>query len=156
MNANRAADLVLGGWQLGGIVSLQTGLPFTVNSGGGITNAGGADRPNRIGNGNLTRSQQSIDRWFDLAAFTTQAQFTYGNSGRNILDGPGNRNLDLSLAKSFALTEKFRLQFRAESFNATNTANFGFPGANLNAAGVGTITNADEPRRVQFALKLIF
>jgi len=156
MNANRAADLVLGGWQLGGILSLQTGLPFTVNSGGGITNAGGADRPNRIGDGNLPSSRQSIDRWFDLAAFATQAQFTYGNSGRNILDGPGNRNLDLSLAKSFALTEKFRLQFRAEAFNATNTANFGFPGANLNAAGIGTITNAEEPRRVQFALKMIF
>ena len=156
MNTNRVADLALGGWQLAGIVSLQTGLPFTVNSGGGITNAGGADRPNRLGDGNLPKSQQSIDRWFDLGAFTTQAQFTYGNSGRNILDGPGNRNLDLSLAKSFAFTEKVRLQFRAEAFNATNTANFGFPGANINAAGVGTITSADEPRRVQFALKLIF
>jgi hypothetical protein len=156
MNTSRALDLVLGGWQLGGIVSLQTGLPFTVNSGGGITNAGGADRPNRIADGNLPKDKQSIDRWFDLAAFTTQAQYTYGNSGRNILDGPGNRNLDLSLAKSFALTEKLRLQFRAESFNATNTANFGFPGANINAAGVGAITSADEPRRIQFALKLVF
>jgi hypothetical protein len=156
MNANRAADLVFGGWQLGGILTLQTGLPFTVNSGGGITNAGGADRPNRIADGNLPKDRQSIDRWFDLAAFTTQAQFTYGNSGRNILDGPGNRNVDLSLAKSFAVTEKVRVQFRAESFNATNTANFGFPGANINAAGVGTITSAAEPRRVQFALKAVF
>lgn len=156
MNTNRAADLVLGGWQLGGILTLQTGLPFTVNSGGGITNAGGADRPNRIADGNLPKSQQSIDRWFDLAAFTTQAQYTYGNSGRNILDGPGNKNLDLSLAKSFAVTEKVRVQFRAESFNATNTANFGFPAANINAAGVGTITSAAEPRRVQFALKAVF
>jgi len=156
MNTNRAADLVFGGWQLGGILTLQTGLPFTVTSGGGITNAGGADRPNRIADGNLPESQQSIDRWFDLAAFTTQAQYTYGNSGRNILDGPGNRNLDVSLAKSFAITERVRLQFRAESFNATNTANFGFPGANINAAGVGQITTADEPRRIQFGLKLIF
>ncbi|HEU0118939.1 MAG TPA: TonB-dependent receptor [Bryobacteraceae bacterium] len=155
-NTSRFADFVIGGWQLGGILTLQTGLPFTVNSGGGITNAGGADRPNRLADGNLPASQQSIDRWFDLAAFATQAQYTYGNSGRNILDGPGNKNLDLSLAKSFALTEKFRLQFRAESFNATNTANFGFPGANINAAGVGQITTAAEPRRVQFALKLLF
>ena len=156
LNSNRAVDLVLGGWQLGGIVSLQTGLPFTVNSGGGITNAGGADRPNRIADGNLPAGQQSIDRWFDLAAFAVQPQFTYGNSGRNILDGPGNKNLDLSLAKIFNLTEKFRLQFRAESFNATNTANFGFPGSNINNAGVGAITSAAEPRRVQFALKLLF
>ncbi len=156
MNQNRVADLLFGGWQLGGILSLQTGLPFTVNSGGGITNAGGADRPNRIADGKLPDGQRSIDRWFDLAAFVTQPQFTYGNSGRNILDGPGNKNLDLSLAKSFAITERYRLQFRAESFNATNTANFGFPAANINGAGVGTITSADEPRRVQFALKLIF
>ena len=156
MNTNRAADLVFGGWQVAGILSLQTGLPFTVSSGGGITNAGGADRPNRLGSGNLPPGQRSIDRWFDLAAFSTQAQFTYGNSGRNILDGPGNKNLDLSLAKRFSLTEKVKLQFRAEAFNATNTANFGFPTANLNVAGVGAITSADEPRRVQFALKLIF
>ena len=156
LNTNRPLDFALGGWQLAGILSLQTGLPFTVNSGGGITNAGGADRPNRLGNGALPTGQRSIDRWFDLSAFATQAQYTYGNSGRNILDGPGNRNLDLSLAKRFAVTEKVRLQLRAEAFNATNTANFGFPGSNINGAGVGTITSADEPRRVQFALKLIF
>lgn len=156
MSTNRLADLVFGGWQLGGILSLQTGLPFTVNSQGGLTNAGGADRPNRLASGQLPAGQRTIDRWFDLAAFPSQPQFTYGNSGRNILDGPGNRNLDLSLAKSFALTEKFRLQFRAEAFNASNTANFGFPGATINTPGVGAITSADEPRRVQFALKLIF
>jgi hypothetical protein len=156
MNTNRSADLVFGGWQLGGIVTLQTGLPFTVTSAGGLTNAGGADRPNRLADGNLPKSRQSIDRWFDLAAFTPQAQYTYGNAGRNILDGPGNKNLDISLAKFFTLTEKVRLQFRAESFNATNTANFGTPASNINAAGAGTITTAAEPRRIQFALKLIF
>jgi hypothetical protein len=156
LGSNRGLDLVFGGWQLGGIMTLQTGLPFTVNSGGGITNAGGADRPNRIADGKLAGGQRSIDRWFDLAAFTTQANFTYGNSGRNILDGPGNKNLDLSLSKRFALTEKFNLQFRAEAFNATNTANFGFPAANISGAGVGAITSAEEPRRVQFGLKLVF
>ncbi|MBI2689620.1 MAG: TonB-dependent receptor [Acidobacteria bacterium] len=156
MSTNRFADILFGGWQLGGILTLQTGLPFTVTSAGGITNAGGADRPNRIAGGNLPKSQQNIDRWFDLSAFVAQTQYTYGNSGRNILDGPGNKNLDLSLAKSFALGEKLRLQFRAESFNATNTANFGIPGANINGAGAGTITTAAEPRRIQFALKLLF
>ena len=128
----------------------------TGTSAGGLTNAGGADRPNRLADGNLPKSQQSIDRWFDLAAFTAQAQYTYGNAGRNILDGPGNKNLDISLAKFFTLTEKVRLQFRAESFNATNTANFGTPAANINGAGAGTISSAAEPRRIQFALKLIF
>jgi hypothetical protein len=60
------------------------------------------------------------------------------------------------LSKRFALTEKFNLQFRAEAFNATNTANFGFPAANINGLGVGAITSAEEPRRVQFGLKLVF
>ena len=121
---------------------------------GGITNAGGADRPNRIANGTLS-SGRSIDRWFDTSAFTVQPQYTYGNSGRNILSGPGSRNLDLSLHKNFQIKENMRLQFRAESFNFTNTPTFGQPGATLNGLGVGQITSASDPRRLQFGLKFI-
>ena len=84
-----------------------------------------------------------------------QPQYTYGNSGRNILFGPGVKNLDLSLSKSFSITERMRLQFRAESFNFTNTPAFGQPGATLNGLGVGQITSAGDPRRIQFGLKLI-
>ena len=85
-----------------------------------------------------------------------QPNYTYGNSGRNVLIGPGVTNLDFLLGKTFRLTERFRLQFRAESFNVTNTPAFGNPAANINAAGVGRITSAGEPRRVQFGLKLLF
>ena len=92
---------MIGGWQLGGVFSKSTGEPFTVTTSGGITNAGGADRPNRIGDGSLPGGQRSIDRWFDVSAFAVQPQFTYGNSGRNILFGPGVTNLDFSLAKVF-------------------------------------------------------
>ena len=155
LNQSRLADTILGGWQLATLVSLRSGIPFTVTTSGGITNAGGADRPNRIGNGNLPSDQQSIDHWFDTTAFTVQPQYTYGNSGRNILTGPGLRNLDLSLSKSFILTERMRLQFRAESFNFTNTPAFGQPGATLNGLGVGQITSAGDPRRIQFGLKLV-
>jgi hypothetical protein len=150
-----ALDALLGGWQLGGILSLRTGLPFTVTTSGTITNAGGADRPNRIGDGQLTKSKQSIDRWFDLSAFKVQPQYTYGNSGRNILTGPGLRNLDFSLSKSFRLSEDKRLQFRCESFNVSNTPAFGQPAANIVAAGAGAISSAGEPRRVQFGLKFV-
>jgi hypothetical protein len=153
---NRGVDLLLGGWQVGGIFSRLTGEPFTVSTSGGITNAGGADRPNRIGDGRLPADQRSIDRWFDVSAFQVQPNFTYGNSGRNILFGPGATNLDFSLAKFFQVTERFRLQFRAESFNATNTPAFGNPAANINAPTVGTINSAGEPRRIQFGLKLLF
>ena len=134
---------------------MRSGIPFTVVTSGGLTNAGGADRPNRIGNGTLPSGQQTIDHWFDTTAFTVQPQYTYGNSGRNILFGPVLRNLDLSLSKSFAITESKRLQFRAESFNFTNTPAFGQPGATLNGLGVGQITTAGDPRRIQFGLKFL-
>ena len=155
MNRGGFADFFLGGWQIAGLASVRSGIPFTVLTSGGITNAGGADRPNRIGSGNLPSGQQTIDHWFDLAAFTVQPQYTYGNSGRNILFGPGLKNLDLSLSKSFPLGETRRLQFRAESFNFTNTPAFGQPAATITAAGAGAITSAGDPRLIQFALKFI-
>ncbi|MEZ5354548.1 MAG: hypothetical protein R2762_18100 [Bryobacteraceae bacterium] len=154
-DASRAVDLVLGGWQLGGVLSKVTGEYVTVTTSGGITNAGGADRPNRIGDGNLP-SARTIDRWFDTSAFQVQPQYTYGNSGRAIIEGPGVINLDFSLAKTFSLTERFRLQFRAEAFNASNTPAFGNPGTNITTPGAGAITSAGEPRRVQFGLKLLY
>jgi hypothetical protein len=154
-NQGRVANALLGGWQVAALAALRSGLPYTVTTSGGITNAGGADRPNRLGEGTLPSDQRTIDRWFDLAAFAVQPQYTYGNSGRNILFGPGLKNLDLSLSKSFAIAEGKRLQFRAESFNFTNTPAFGQPGTTLNGAGVGQITSAGEPRRIQFGLKFI-
>jgi len=155
LNNNRVANAVLGGWQLASLLTLRSGIPFTVVTSGGITNAGGADRPNRIGNGTLPSSQQTIYHWFDTSAFVVQPQYTYGNAGRNILFGPDLRDLDLSLSRSFAITESKRLQFRAESFNLTNTPAFGQPGATLNGLGVGTITSAGNPRYIQLGLKFI-
>jgi hypothetical protein len=148
-------NAVLGGWQVASLVTMRSGIPYTVVTSGGISNAGGADRPNRIGSGNLSDGQQSIDHWFDTSAFVVQPQFTYGNAGRNILFGPNLRNLDLSLSKSFSITENKRFQFRAESFNFTNTPAFGQPATTLNQPGVGQITSAGDPRRIQFGLKFI-
>jgi hypothetical protein len=155
-SANRGVDALLGGWQLSGILSKASGLPFTVTTSGGITNAGGADRPNRLRDGTLSSSDRSIDRWFDVSAFQVQPNYTYGNSGRNILSGPSLTNLDFSLAKTFRPVEKVHVQFRAEAFNATNTPYFGLPGANINGAGAGIISSAGEPRRIQFGLKVVF
>jgi len=148
-------NAVFGGWQLASLVTMRSGIPFTVVTSGGLTNAGGADRPNRIGNGTLPSDQRTIDHWWDTTAFLVQPQYTYGNSGRNILFGPGLRNLDLSLSKSFTISEQRRLQFRAESFNFTNTPAFGQPGPTLNGLGAGQITTAGDPRRIQFGLKFI-
>jgi len=155
LNHGGIVNGILGGWQLASVVGLRSGIPFTVLTSGGITNAGGADRPNRIGNGTLS-SGQSIYSWFNLSAFVIQPQYTYGNSGRNILFGPVQHNMDLSLHKNFAIIERMRIQFRAESFNFTNTPAFDQPNATINMLGAGTITKTiGNPRQIQFGLKFI-
>ncbi len=162
-DASRPLDLVAGGWQFNGISTFQTGTPFTVtmltntlNSGGGV------QYPNRIGSGKL--DHPTIDQWFDPAAFVAPGNYTYGNSGRNILYGPGTKEVDASLFKNFPLGgEGRRLQFRAEAFNVFNTPQFNNPNAQIGFPGVAKITSAGNPplfqrtsREIQLALKLYF
>jgi hypothetical protein len=99
-----------------------------------------------------------ILQWFDAAAFANPANFTFGDSGVNILRGPGSWNVDSVLSKNFALGADARvLQFRFEAFNLFNHANFGQPNANINTpAQVGRIFGAGAPRILQLALKLNF
>src|SRR5262249_24167258 len=109
----------------------------------------------RTGSGEL--SNPKVDRWFDPTAFATPAQFTYGNSGRNILYGPGRVNFDFSLFKEFSITERVRLQFRTEFFNIFNTPQFDLPNASIGAGNAGTITAiVGSPRQLQFGFKMIF
>jgi outer membrane receptor protein involved in Fe transport len=162
-SASRALDLIVGAWQFNGISTFQTGTPFTVtmltntlNSGGGV------QYPNRIGSGKL--DHRTIDQWFDPTAFVAPGNYTYGNSGRNILYGPGTKEVDASLFKNFPLGgEGRRLQFRAEAFNLFNTPQFNNPNAQIGFAGVAKITSAGNPplfqrtsREIQLALKLYF
>ena len=149
------AEYVLGGWQINGINTFQTGLPFTPTANTSTLNTGTASRPNRTGNGTL--DNPTIDRWFDTSAFATPAQFSYGNSGRNILYGPGRVNMDFSLFKDFRLVEAVKLQFRTEFFNVFNHAQFDLPNAAVGASNAGTITGiVGTPRQIQFGLKLVF
>ncbi|MEO7145326.1 MAG: carboxypeptidase regulatory-like domain-containing protein, partial [Bryobacteraceae bacterium] len=111
-DARGPLDWIAGGWQLNSIDTFQTGTPFTVTMQSSTLNAGsGVQWPNRIGSGVL--SNPTISQWFDPTAFAAPGAYTYGNSGRNILFGPGTRQFDVSLFKSFALTEDKtrRLQF---------------------------------------------
>ncbi len=141
---------LLGGWQLNGIVSLQTGRPYTPQYSSGDF---AIRRPNLIGNP-LANIPAGLA--FNPAAFADPGT-NYGSAGRNILTGPNFRNPDLSLNKVFQLTEKARLQFRAESFNALNHPNFLIPGFFLDSSTVGRYTaTANEGREFQFALKLLF
>ncbi len=146
---------VFGGWQINGLHLFQTGLPFTPTLAAATVNTGTGSRPDRIADGAL--SDPTVDRWFDPAAFTTPAQFTYGNAGRNILYGPGRVNFDLSVFKEFPVSHGVRLQFRAECFNVLNTSQFDLPNATIGAANAGTITSiVGTPRQIQFGLKALF
>jgi hypothetical protein len=154
---------ILSGWQSFGIVTLQTGRPFTVallpdidNSGTGrsILGFGANDRPNVIGNPTL--SDPTPDRWFNTGAFAFPAPGTFGNSGRNILDGPGYQSINASLVKNTNLSEQFNLQLRAEFFNLFNHPNFNLPDNFLGSPTFGRISSARDPRHVQFGVKLLF
>ncbi len=147
---------LVGGWKLGGIVRVQSGMPLAVTQ---VTNfnafAGyGTQRPNRMADPELPPSERSTARWFDTAAFTIAPQFTIGSSSRNPVRGPGLQNADLMLGKTFALTERARLQFRAEAFNVSNTPGLGQPNGTAGNAAFGTITTAFDPRVFELVLKL--
>jgi len=145
-----------GGWELTSIVTSQSGLPFTPTINTDPANTGTSKRPNRIASGEL--ANPTINQWFDVSAFKVPAAFTYGNSGVNILTGPGTRNWDSGLFKNFRFlrAESTYLQFRAEFFNFTNTPHFGAPTASIQSPTAGKILSAGTPRQIQFALKLAF
>jgi hypothetical protein len=156
---NAALNHVIGGWQLNGIFSARTGQPFTPQLGVSSANTGNA-RPNRIANGNLPSGQRTVNDWFDKSAFTTPAQYLYGNAGRDILTGPGAVNLDASLFKRVPvrkLGEHGEVQIRGELFNSLNHPQFALPNARVDLPQGGTITSlSNSMRQVQFGLKVIF
>jgi hypothetical protein len=152
-------DAVLGGWQLSGVLVLHTGFPLTVTTPGDTANAGGniVQVPNRIAPAILPRSQETLNRFFNTAAFTQQAQYTLGNAGVGSIYGPGYRNLDLSFGKVFRVTERRSLQFRSEFFNAANHPNWGLPGVSFGTSSFGKITSTTgDARTLQFGLKFLF
>lgn len=155
---------ILSGWATYGIVTLESGRPFTVamhpeisNSNTGTSSLGyGAyhDRPDRIGSGKL--DNPGPQQWFDTDAFVQPAYGTFGNSGRNILDGPGYKSVSISMVKDTKLREAISLQFRTEIYNAFNHTNFDLPDGFFGSPSFGTINSAQDPRKIQFGLKIIF
>jgi len=154
---------VLTGWQSYGVLTLQTGRPFTVallpdidNSGTGrsILGFGANDRPNVVGNPTL--SNRTTTQWFNTSAFAFPPPGTFGNAGRNILDGPGYQNVNVSFLKNTQLKEDLNLQLRAEFFNLFNHPNFNLPDNFLGSPTFGRISSARDPRHIQFGVKLLF
>ncbi len=158
-----ALAALLGGWTTNGIVTLQSGRPFTVallseidnsNTGRASLGFGANDRPDRLADGRLARP--GPHQWFDTRAFALSPYGSFGNSGRNILEGPAFRDYSMNLLREAWLKEGVRLQFRAEAFNVLNTANFDLPDIFLGSPTFGRILSAASPRRLQFGFKLIF
>ena len=187
---------IFGGWQMNSIIVLRSGLPFSVLQANTINTLEGQIRPDRLSDGKL--SNPTVNKWYDPDAFrvvtcaqpgsttttagqalnTYLAQFChYGSAGQGILEGPGFKNVDYSLIKNTQLTEKLKLQFRAEIFNIFNTPQFAVPNNSLNTAtaflpstaggafptqvtpsrGPGSISSLVAPmRQMQFGLKLLF
>jgi hypothetical protein len=138
-------------------VTIASSPPFSPTVQGNPANSGTTavvQRPDVVGA--AYRGERSLARDFNVDAFARPANFTYGNAGRNVLRGRGQFNWDFSALKNFQLQERLRLQFRFEAFTLTNTPRFGAPGNVVATANFGVITNANTPRNLQFALKLIW
>jgi hypothetical protein len=153
----RVLDAIAGGWAVGSIITVASGVPFSVISSGNPANTGTfatVNRPNLVGDPHSTT--RTVQQDFNTAAFVNNAQYTVGNAGRNIMRQRGFFNWDFSANKEFAIHERMRVQFRFESFHFTNTPRFGIPGATLGTASFGSITSADTPRNQQLGLKLIW
>lgn len=152
-------NALLGGWQATGVLGLRTGTSLTFSTLGDNLNTGGgySQVPNRLREPNLPRGERTRSQFFDTGALERPAQYLIGNAGKNIIIGPGHRNLDLSIAKQFSLRERKHLQFRAELYNAANHPNWGNPGTTLGTATFGVITSNENLARVmQLGLKLVY
>jgi hypothetical protein len=156
---------ILGGWQLNTIVTLQTGPPFTPTLASNGLNNGNFQLPNRIGNGALPDNQRTIQQWFNTSinpadpnrAFSVPAPYVFGNSGYNVLRGPGLQTVDLAVHKNIPLTERVKLQLRGEGFNIFNQANFALPNFNLGIRAGGSIASTiTTSRQIQVVAKVEF
>jgi hypothetical protein len=148
---------VLGGWELNGITTLQSGFPLTPSTSLNYCQCGAINRPNVSSDPRLSGDQQSLDRWFDTSVFSAPAQYTIGNSGRGLFLGPGLINFDLNIGKRFAvpaLGEGSNVELRGEFYNLTNTPYFGNPNTTLGQATFGRITSVSGARQAQLAIKL--
>ena len=146
---------ILGEFQMNGAFTLRSGLPLVIR---GANNGGVADRPNLVGDPQLSSEDRTPQRWFNTTAFSAAAPFATGSAPRTISEarGPGFASVDLAVTKNIAFTDAVRLQFRTEFFNLFNRVNYMQPDMNFLSAGFGTISTAYEGRRVQFGLKLYF
>jgi hypothetical protein len=159
-SATGALKAIAGGWQLNGILQFQTGNYFSLGTNRAVCSCG-TTRPDLVAGKDPNAAPsggRTPDLWFDTGAVTDPARGTFGNLGNYSNIGPPRNSLDLSLFKDFRITERYRIQFRAESFNLTNTPQFNNPSSTQGAGDFGLIssTAGGTNRQWQFALRFIF
>jgi hypothetical protein len=155
--SEHVASKILGHWQFSGITQFLSGAPLSVsmptywpNVAAVFTTA----QPDRVCNGNI--GNRTLGRYFDTSCFVAPPVNTFGNSGRNVITGPGAQSWDMSLARQFPIWERVRLDFRAEFFSIFNHQNWGSPDTGVEDPSFGQIFSKVNPRVVQFGLKLSF
>jgi hypothetical protein len=155
----------MNGWELTSLATWHSGFAFQVFSGVDNSFSGvNLDRADFIGGASLSQAKldasrshgQLIQEYFNPAVFAQNAVGTFGNSGKNILRGPGSFNTDFGVIKNTKIKERLSLQFRAEFFNLFNNVNFSQPDNSIADSTVGQIFSAASPRILQFALKLLY
>ncbi|NUR54822.1 MAG: hypothetical protein HOQ29_10265, partial [Acidobacteria bacterium] len=162
-----ASNTLYGGWELAGLLYLRSGLPFTVTQTQSVLSTGTGNRPNRVCSGTLSSGDRSIDRWYDTSCFVPPADTTgtYGSSGRNIMRGPGQFNIDASLIKNTRVGH-VEHELRIEAFNVLNHPQFAQPNGQIGNAAVGRISAmlsnpscalcGTTERQIQLAMKVKF
>jgi outer membrane receptor protein involved in Fe transport len=157
LNGRSVVDRVVGGWTVSGIWTTETGTPFTpiLGNAASLNSDCCTLRPDLAGNPNVANQNRS--QWFNPLAFAVPPLYVFGNSGRNILRNPGLFRVDLSLMKSFAITERTRFELQWEAFNAFNHTNLAGPNTQVDSSTAGQITNiADIMRRMQLSATVRF
>jgi hypothetical protein len=161
--SNGWQSALFGGWQAASVVSVQSGQPFTVallseldqsNTGRAALGFGSNDRPNLVGDPSL--SDPSQNGWFNTGAFELQPFGSFGNAGRNILEGPAFANVNMALVKHLPVSDQARLQLRLEAFNLFNRTNFWLPDNFFGSPTFGQILSAHAARRLQLGVRILF
>lgn len=158
---NGLTDALLGGWQVNGITTQQTGFPLAPTTQNTSQSGSNVLRPNLTGTSPVTSggAHARITGWINPAAFSQPAAFTFGNSPRTItaVRAMGVHNVDFSVFKNFRPADKFDLQFRAEAYNILNQVQFGQPNMTLSSGQFGVVSSqANSPRQLQLAVKALF
>ena len=157
-SANPALQAILGGWQFNGLALFTSGQPYTPTVNGDIAGTGlpnGRYRPNYVGDPNPASPTPAV--WLNKSAFEVPQAGTFGNAGRNSLRADGINNVDLSLFKGASITERVRVEYRVEFFNAFNSPQYRAPAANISRGNFGRVLGtANLARQIQMGLKLYF